>query len=171
MLSPCDSSAGTVEEARVAGEARGDSFAERLDQLLRTVPDPATGKPYSVRAVAASLTAAGHPISHSYLNNLRNGSAADPRRSEVAALARFFGVSVSYFTDSWEADGGRPDPLREALSTPGVMRIALRLGGARLSAEGLDAIEALVEHVARVEGAARRTVDPGRADTGPAERC
>ncbi|HEX5543325.1 MAG TPA: hypothetical protein VFX60_17520 [Micromonospora sp.] len=40
----------------------GGSFAERLDWLFRHAPDPATGKPYSVRHVAAALTERGcHP--------------------------------------------------------------------------------------------------------------
>jgi transcriptional regulator with XRE-family HTH domain len=68
----------------------GDTFAARLDQLcLRT--SPVTGRPYSNREVGAAVGKSGQ-----YIGNLRAG-VNEPGLPVATELARFFGVSVSYF--------------------------------------------------------------------------
>lgn len=135
-----------------ADQHPGTSFAERLDRLFRTVCDPATRKPYSVRQVAAELTAHGYKISHTHLNNLRQGRAPDPRRSEMEAIAAFFGQPVTYFT---AAADGAPHDLAYALADPAIKQVAMRLLDARLSPEGTAAVVAMIEQVRRLEAAAR----------------
>ncbi len=68
----------------------GDTFAARLDQLcLRT--SPVTGRPYSNREVGTAVGKSGQ-----YIGNLRAG-VNEPGLPVATELARFFGVSVSYF--------------------------------------------------------------------------
>ncbi len=136
------------------------SFAERLDELFRTARNPATGKPYSVRHVA---TACG--ISHTHLNKLRSGSASDPRRSEMEALARFFGVPLSHFTDEPGAtttDGAAAQArLSTALAHAEVEKVALRMIERQLSPAGIAAVVAIIDEVARLEAAQRQAIQPG----------
>lgn len=147
-----------------ATDQPGESFAERLDWLFRHVPDPATGKPYSVRHAAAVLTARGCKISHTQLNKLRKGDAPDPRHSVIEAIASFFGRPASFLTEG-AADGGRQD-LVHALSDPHIKQVAMRLVDARLSPEGHAAVVAMIEQVRMLEAAAReRRAAPGPHET------
>ncbi|SEP53224.1 helix-turn-helix domain-containing protein [Amycolatopsis saalfeldensis] len=84
--------AGTPED----GER---SFAERLGNLIATVHPP-DRKPYSYREIAkgvADLT--GVSMSATHVQQLAVGARRDPKRSHIQALARFFGVPVTYFFD------------------------------------------------------------------------
>jgi transcriptional regulator with XRE-family HTH domain len=139
----------------------GDSFAARLDALFRTVPNPETGRQHSVRQVA---TACG--ISHTHLNKLRSGLASDPRRSEMEALARFFGVPLSYFTDDGTAGaaGSTPSLLAAALGRAEVEKVALRMIERQLSPAGIAAVVAIIDEVARLEAAQRKAT--GAEDDG-----
>ncbi|MFF5215991.1 hypothetical protein [Micromonospora sp. NPDC000442] len=131
----------------------GETFAERLDWLFRTTPDP-TGRPYSVRHVAGELTRRGCRISHTHLNNLRQGRAPDPRRSVVEAIAAFFGRPPSFFAGR-SADRDPPDEdLVHLLADPYVRQVARRLVDARLSPEGHAVVVAVIEQVRRLEAAA-----------------
>jgi transcriptional regulator with XRE-family HTH domain len=131
------------------------SFAERLDELFRTVPNPETGKEYSVRQVA---TACG--LSHTHLSKLRSGAADDPRRSEMETLARFFSVPMRYFTDDAPAQAAQAR-LAAALGQPEVERVALRMIERQLSPAGIAAVVAIIDEVARLEGAQRRAEADG----------
>lgn len=68
----------------------GDTFATRLDRLCHRI-SPATGRPYSNREIGAAIGKSGQ-----YLGNLRAGT-NEPGLPVATELARFFGVSVSYF--------------------------------------------------------------------------
>ncbi|MFG2039948.1 helix-turn-helix domain-containing protein [Dactylosporangium sp. NPDC048998] len=131
------------------------SFAERLDQLFWTVCSPQTGKPYSVRHVAAACG-----LSHTHLSKLRSGTASDPRWSEMEALARFFGVPIDHFVTGGRRDAPAPDEhsaaLAAALRQPGVSQVALRMVERRLSPEGAAAVIRIIDEVARLEAAQRR---------------
>jgi transcriptional regulator with XRE-family HTH domain len=130
------------------------TFADRLDTLFRTVPDPRTGRQYSVRHVA---TACG--ISHTHLNKLRSGAASDPRRSEMEALATFFGVPLAYFTEDPADPAAQPRTgqarLAAALSRPEIEKVALRMVERQLSPAGIEAVIAIIDEVARLEAAQR----------------
>lgn len=131
----------------------GETFAERLDNLFRTVLDPSAGRQYSVRHVA---NACG--ISHTHLNKLRTGAASDPRRSEMEALASFFGVPSSYFTrDSADEGQVHADQARlvAALSRPEIEKVAMRMIERQLSPAGVEAVIAIIDEVARLESAQR----------------
>ena len=90
----------------VGGETRPEvgpvvsALAERLDHLFRTV-HPADRGEYSYREVASMIEASGGPtISAAYINYLRLGRRNNPTLQHLEALANFFGVPMSYFTDA-----------------------------------------------------------------------
>ncbi len=119
-------------------EAAGALFAERLNSLFVTRPDPATGQPYSLRDVSEGTAGL---VSRAYLSTLRRGLVAMPGLHIIAALARFFDVPTGYFlghdtgnvpgaATSSGADEGETDEetaLRLALADPMVKEIALKV--------------------------------------------
>jgi hypothetical protein len=141
-------------------------FSERLDELFRTARDR-DGQAFSMRRAALELTRRGHPISHTQLSKLRRGATVAPRTSLVEALAGLFGVNPDYF-----AGGAQPDAdvtrAEQALASPMIRAVAMRMLDADLSPEGARAILAMVEHVQRLEDAPRsrpRPAAPGPADS------
>lgn len=75
------------------------TLADRLNHLFATVR-PREGREYSNEHVAAAIGREGSvTISQSYIWALRKGSKDNPTMKHLEALARFFGVPVSYFFD------------------------------------------------------------------------
>ncbi len=122
-------------------------FALRLDQLFATHLDP-TGKPYSVRQVAARTG-----MSASYLSGLRRGKVTGPGADKVAALARFFGVEMAYFMGSERvelpATTAGDERLRKALENPLVREIAITTGD--FNREQWDHMLAILEHQVEIQ--------------------
>ncbi len=122
-------------------------FALRLDQLFATHLDP-TGKPYSVRQVAAHTG-----MSASYLSGLRRGKLTGPGADKVAALARFFGVEMAYFMGSERVElpaaTAGDDRLRKALENPLVREIAVTTGD--FNREQWDHMLAILEHQVEIQ--------------------
>jgi len=122
-------------------------FALRLDQLFATHLDP-TGKPYSVRQVAARTG-----MSASYLSGLRRGKVTGPGADKVAALARFFGVEMAYFMGSERVElpaaTAGDDRLRKALENPLVREIAITTGD--FNREQWDHMLAILEHQVEIQ--------------------
>jgi transcriptional regulator with XRE-family HTH domain len=95
-------------------------------------------------------TRGGPPISAAYLSLLRRGKRDNPTKEHIAALADFFGVSVTYFFD--EPTAARFDAeldLLVSLRDPLVRRISVAARG--LSPESLEAVLTIVEQARRVE--------------------
>jgi len=101
---------------------RSSRFAERLNKLFKTYPSP-DGDEYTLTEVR---NATNGLLSIAYLSMLRSGDITRPRFDKVQVLAEFFGVSVSYFTDTEEADAKISNALRQALAEPQVRELALR---------------------------------------------
>jgi transcriptional regulator with XRE-family HTH domain len=136
-----------IDEADLRGV-----LAQRLDHLFRTVHPPDRG-PYTLREAAQAIneTMGSKVISAAYLAQLRNGQRTEPSHSRLAAIARFFGVDVRYFSDDETAE--RTDEqlaLLAELRDSKVRGIALRTVG--LSDASLDAIRALIDNARRLEG-------------------
>ena len=119
-------------------------FTLRLNGLFESYRGE-DGKPCSLRHVAARTG-----ISASYLSNLRRGRTTRPGADTLGALARFFGVEMSYFMSA-EIDAavlGVPltedDALRQALENPLVREIALRTG--QFGLEEWTHMLAILEH-------------------------
>jgi transcriptional regulator with XRE-family HTH domain len=127
-------------------------LARRLQHLFATVHPPDRG-PYTLKeAVAAINEAAGKQlISYNYLYQLHRGTKSEVGHSRLAAIARFFGVPVSYFSDDQTA--ARADEQLEllaALRDAGVQHVAFRAAG--LSPASLRAVLAVIENARRLEG-------------------
>jgi transcriptional regulator with XRE-family HTH domain len=140
--------------AAVAGEqeSRRVVIAERLDHLFATFKKPG-GRRYTMREVADAINdqAGQQVISVQYLSQLRRGERSVPSYEKLAAIAKFFGVDVLYFSDDLAAS--RTDEQMEVLQAmrdAGVRSVALRASG--LSDASLDAVKALIEHMRSQEG-------------------
>lgn len=131
-------------------------LATRLDHLFESVrPDGARGRRYTNDEVAAAIrdSTPGIRVSGAYLSALRTGAKKNPSTELLCALARFFGVSASYFLDEETAE--RTDAeiaLAQFANNHGVRNLALR--ALELSPEGLAAVSQIVEQVLRSDAPA-----------------
>jgi transcriptional regulator with XRE-family HTH domain len=125
------------------GSTERGVLAERLDGLILRVHPTGRG-PYSLREIAEAInTEAGtNLISAAYISQLRTGQRTVPSHSRLAALARFFGVGIDYFSDETTAEETNRDD--------GVRSVALRAAG--LSESSLAAVRAVIENARRLEG-------------------
>ena len=93
----------------------------------------------------------GYKTSASYLQVLRTGVRVNPSIKHLHGLCAFFGVPVEYFFD--EDVARRFDAQLEvaaSLRDPGVRQLATRALG--LSADALETLTDMVEHVRQLEG-------------------
>jgi transcriptional regulator with XRE-family HTH domain len=127
-------------------------LAERLDHLFRTV-HPKDRGPWTTAEVADAINeAAGdRVVSGTYLWLLRTGERDNPTMKHLIAIARFFGVSPTYFfPDDAMQRGAVPAELTAALSDDKVREMALRAAG--LSDRSLQAITDMITSARAVEG-------------------
>ncbi|MFC1435380.1 hypothetical protein ACEZDB_32540 [Streptacidiphilus sp. N1-3] len=105
------------------------TLAQKLTKL-RTLKTPKGEKPMGFDRMARAITAeTGISISGPYLWELCNGDSDDPKRSHLTALARYFKMPVSYFTDDgvFEDEGvGAQLALLGRLKAAGVEAISRR---------------------------------------------
>ncbi|KZB82600.1 helix-turn-helix domain-containing protein [Amycolatopsis regifaucium] len=119
------------------------TFAEKLSALIDSVRAD-EGAPHSYRELSAAIDRAGGPaMSPAYLQQLATGKRINPKIHYVEALARLFGVPVTYFFDDQE-----PQPVGEA------KLMAMR--AQELSPQGRRQVMDLLELVERYERAAER---------------
>ena len=133
------------------GTGRG-VLADRLDGLILRV-HPAGRGPYTLREIAEAINAeAGTSlISAAYISQLRTGQRTEPSHSRLAALAKFFGVGIDYFSDEATAEEtDRQLEVLAALRDDAVRSVALRAAG--LSESSLAAVRAVIENARRLEG-------------------
>jgi transcriptional regulator with XRE-family HTH domain len=127
-------------------------IAQRLNHLFETVHPPGRG-PYSLREVVEAINedAGAKLLSAAYLSQLRTGQRAEPSHSRLAAIAKFFGVDIRYFSD--EDTARATDEQLEflaAMRDSGVRAVAIRAAG--LSDTALEAVKALIDNARRLEG-------------------
>jgi transcriptional regulator with XRE-family HTH domain len=137
-------------------------LAQRLNRLFATV-HPAGRGPYTLREAADAINSeAGETIiSASYLSQLRAGQRREPSHSRLAAIARFFGVDVDYFSPEVSAeDADRQTEVLTAMRDAGVRAIALRAHG--LSEPSLAAVLAVIENARRLENLPEPEGQPGQ---------
>jgi transcriptional regulator with XRE-family HTH domain len=134
------------------GTAPDNLIARRLDHLFATVYPPGRG-PYSLREVADAINEAAGTrlISPAYLSQLRSGQRTEPSHSRLAAIARFFGVDVRYFSEDDKTAQETEEQLKllAAMRDSGVRAVALRAAG--LSETALQAVQALIENARKLE--------------------
>ncbi|WP_425838322.1 helix-turn-helix domain-containing protein [Streptomyces fractus] len=111
-------------------------------------PQEPTGRRYTHDEVAAELRRIqpGLRVSGAYLSALRNGSKRNPSLDLLTALARFFGVSASYFLDPAPQDQAEEViTLARVGHHPQVRNLALR--ALELSPDSLAVVTQIVESV------------------------
>ncbi|MCU1680254.1 MAG: hypothetical protein JWQ81_993 [Amycolatopsis sp.] len=81
----------------------GRSFADKLNHLF-VMAARRDGQEYSNEHVAAAITSDGEKISQSYIWQLRKARKDNLTFKHLQALAKFFGVPVSYFFDDEVTD-------------------------------------------------------------------
>jgi len=127
------------------------TLASRLDDLFRTVRPQ--GKHWTNAEVAAELKRAAPELKVGgvYLSQLRTGKRTNPSQELLAALAKFFGVSVAYFFDE-EVAGSVLAELAavEAMRQAGVRAVAMRAAGMR--EENLQAITTIMDQYRKMQG-------------------
>jgi transcriptional regulator with XRE-family HTH domain len=140
-------------------ESRSTSLADRLNHLFATIKGQGRRAEYSNEEVARAMTAAGVPISQSYIWLLRKGKKDNPTIRHVKALADFFGVPPAYFFDEdvthrvnqrlaeLKAENER---LVQAASYGGEIQLMAARAG-ELSPEGLGRVVDLVNVVYELE--------------------
>jgi len=132
---------------------------EKIDHLFRTVRNPDTGKPYTLREAAARLAELGSTrVTHVYLSNLRNGEKTNPNLELITSLAKMFGVEPTYFFDDTVAE--RVDDqlaalyamkdLQDAMNEPQIPVLAVRARG--LSPKSMGQLIELVDRFRELEG-------------------
>ena len=127
------------------------TLASRLDDLFRTVRPQ--GKHWTNAEVAAELKRVSPELKVGgvYLSQLRTGKRTNPSQELLAALAKFFGVSVAYFFDE-EVAGSVLAELAavEAMRQAGVRAVAMRAAGMR--EENLQAITTIMDQYRKMQG-------------------
>ncbi|MEU0004303.1 helix-turn-helix domain-containing protein [Streptomyces sp. NPDC006314] len=128
----------------------GNSLADKLNHLFAHMK-PAGQAPYTVEEVARAISAAGIPISGSYIWLLRKGQRDNPTLRHLEGLAKFFGVPPAYFFDDRVTETVNAElSLLTALRDAKVQRIALRTAG--LSEKSLRSITEVIDRVRELEG-------------------
>jgi transcriptional regulator with XRE-family HTH domain len=111
------------EKAEYEGNHRQPrQFAVVLNHLFATRLAP-EGRPYTLTEVSKATG-----MSVPYLSILRKGTIAAVPFQRVEALARFFHVSLDYFSQAGPPVDTLDDLVREALAQPLVREVALRAG-------------------------------------------
>jgi transcriptional regulator with XRE-family HTH domain len=143
-------------------------IAQRLNHLFETVHPPGHG-PYSLREVVEAINedAGTKLMSAAYLSQLRTGQRNEPSHSRLAAIAKFFGVDIRYFSDE-ETARATDDQLEflAAMRDNGVRAVAIRAAG--LSDTALEAVKALIDNARRLEGLEEADPSSGSAASAKA---
>lgn len=92
-----------TEDAVGAADGNASSLARRLQRLFETRLNPETGRPWTLRQVAAAVSASGVTLSTTFLHQLRRGERNNPNYHQLLALSGVFGVHPGYFLDDEEA--------------------------------------------------------------------
>jgi transcriptional regulator with XRE-family HTH domain len=135
--------------------ARQRTFAERLSSLIEAARIDGHA-PHSYREISAAIERAGGPaMSPAYLQQLATGKRINPKIHYVDALAKLFGVPVTYFFGEEEQPTG-DGPAGEA------KLMAMR--AQELSPQGRRQVMDLLELVERYERAERDGEKPKNPD-------
>jgi len=126
------------------------SLAEKL-QYLFSHHNPRGQTPPSLEYVSEQISSqGGTKVSVGMLSELRSGKLTNPTIDKLSAIARFFGVDTSYFTDDRRTEEINAQlRLLNAIENAQVRRIALKAG--TMTPDALDALATLIEGYGPVE--------------------
>ena len=119
-----------------------NQFAVLLNHLFATRLTP-EGRPYTLTEVSK-----GTGMSVPYLSILRKGTIGSVPFQRVAALARFFGVSLDYFSQEGAPTESLDEQVRMALAQPLGRDLLLRAGKIGTAQRAL--VLQMIEHAERV---------------------
>ena len=126
------------------------TFASRLNRLFDTVYPPGRG-PHTSAEVIAALKAEGITMSAPYLSQLRSGNRTNPSSATMAALANFFRIKSSFFTDDeFYEKLDKELQFFSSVREDGVRRIAARAYG--LPADAQQKVIERIDELRRAEG-------------------
>jgi transcriptional regulator with XRE-family HTH domain len=132
------------------------TLAERLDYLFNAVHPPGRGR-YSYQDAADAITAAtGVAITHTTLWALTTGRQTNPQLDTLRAIAQFFKVPVSYFTDEDVTEIAEELQLLASLRDSQLDQGHLRTL-AELPPEAQEHIAAMIISTARMEQSRRHS--------------
>ncbi|MCF3101905.1 XRE family transcriptional regulator [Streptomyces roseoverticillatus] len=153
-----------MSEERGGPERRRLTVAQKLDHLLKMRAGPSeNGKP-SYKKLAAEIAAqSGETFSSVYLWQLHRGERTNPTLRHLCAMAAYFDVPVSYFTEDdvarrmidEEVLAGRE--LDQAMAEAGVSAVYLRGDLAALSPEGKRMAADMIRQLRELEQGTRRS--------------
>ncbi|GAA1027010.1 MULTISPECIES: XRE family transcriptional regulator [Amycolatopsis] len=130
----------------MAEQEQERSFAQRLAHLIATVHPP-DRKPYSYREIAQGVAdVTGVSMSATHVQQLAVGARRDPKRSHIQALARFFGVPVTYFFDD-EVAGRVDEQVADVVAWRDTQARDLAQRAMRLSERDRRTISALMDQL------------------------
>ncbi|MEU6559610.1 hypothetical protein [Nocardia nova] len=130
-------------------------FADRLNEVVSGW-EQAHGTRMSNRALAFRVTQAGHPVSATYLSQLRSGNRENPSPALVETVARVLAVELALFND-----GGRDDPvpgdevIAAAVDDPALRRLLSTVAG--LSSSSVELLSDMAGRLRVAEGRAPGT--------------
>ena len=134
-------------------------IAERLNRLWEA---HRPGDPPSLKEVSDAINgeAGRQVVAPQYLSMLRRGERREPGFSVLAALAKYFGVRVDYFTgdDDYARRTEQELRLLHALRDEGVRSIALC--AADLSTDDLERVLGIVRRLRVADGLPEDPADP-----------
>ncbi|WP_020660276.1 hypothetical protein [Amycolatopsis benzoatilytica] len=140
----------------MAEQAEESSFARRLAHLIATVHPP-DRKPYSYREIAQGVAdVTGVTMSATHVQQLAVGARRDPKRSHIQALAKFFGVPVTYFFDD-EVAGQVDEQVANVVAWRDTQARDLAQRAMRLSPRDRETVSALMDQLGSYTAGRERT--------------
>ncbi|MEU7891750.1 hypothetical protein AB0B45_02670 [Nonomuraea sp. NPDC049152] len=130
-------------------------LAARLKRLREVMVNPKTGLKYSQREVAAAVTAAGTPMTGSYIALLEGGDRTKISLDKALGLANFYGVPVEYLSENPDQELVRQVSsqldLFEAILKSGAVQMRFRQAG-ELSPDARQRIAQVIREEMENEG-------------------
>lgn len=134
------------------------TVAEKLEHLLKLRARLSEDGVPSYKTLAAEIAAqSGESFSGAYLWQLHRGERTNPTLRHLRALATYFGVPVSYFTDddvarrTIDEDLLASHELNQSMAEAGVSAVYLRGDLAALSPEGKRMAADMIRQIRELE--------------------
>jgi len=130
-------------------------FADRFNDVISQW-EQVHGTRMTNRALAFRVTQAGHPVSATYLSQLRSGNRDNPSQALVETVAKVLAVESTRFNDGGPGDPAPGDDLVSAAVDDPVLR-RLLTAAAGLSASSIELLSDVAAKLRLAEGLAPGT--------------
>ncbi|MFF0497487.1 transcriptional regulator [Nocardia aobensis] len=125
-------------------------FADRFNHVISHW-EQVHGTRMTNRALAFRVTQAGHPVSATYLSQLRSGNRDNPSQALVETVARVLAVESTRFNDGGPGDPAPGDDLvSAAVDDPALRRLLTTAAG--LSASSIELLSDVAAKLRLAEG-------------------